>query len=272
MSTSTSARTKKAPTRVRNTSAGHGHGATPPASTTSSSSATALATASASASASASSAPSTQGAEEHWQLDSIEDALVDIRRGEFVVVVDDMDRENEGDLIIAAHNISTEQMAWLIRHSSGYICICLPAQRLEELDIKMMVEDNQDKNKTAYTVTVDYRHGTTTGISAHDRALTAVKLTDPSSTAADFSRPGHLVPLRAVDGGVLARKGHTEASIDLCRLAGLPPAGIICELVKADDPMGSMARRDDCFKFARDWGLKMISIEQIEQYRKQKGL
>ncbi|SCV68674.1 BQ2448_795 [Microbotryum intermedium] len=249
----------KAPTRVRNASASHCNGAIP---------------SSASASASAlTSAPSTQPeAEEDWQLDSIEDALADIKRGQFVVVVDDMDRENEGDLVIAAHNISTEQMAWLIRHSSGFICICLPAERLKELDIKMMVEDNQDKNKTAYTVTVDYRRGTTTGISAHDRALTAVKLTDPTSTAADFSRPGHLVPLRAVDGGVLARKGHTEASVDLCRLAGLPPAGIICELVKADDPTGSMARRDDCFKFARDWGLKMISIEQIEQYRKQKGL
>lgn len=134
--------------------------------------------------------------------------------------------------------------------------------------------------------------GTTTGISAHDRALTAVKLADPSSRPDDFSRPGHLVPLRAVDGGVLARRGHTEASVgascdhlifetpsltsctfpDLCKLAGLPPAGIICELVKPDDPLGGMARRDDCFAFARDWGLKMISIEQLEEYRRTNGL
>ncbi|BGP12850.1 hypothetical protein JCM10213_005223 [Rhodosporidiobolus nylandii] len=207
-----------------------------------------------------------------FELDSVEDALEAVKRGEFVVVVDDMDRENEGDLIIPAANITQQQMAWLIRHSSGYICICLPAERLAELDIKMMVEDNKEKHRTAYTVTCDYKHGTTTGISAHDRALTARKLADKSSKAEDFTRPGHLVPLRGVEGGVLARKGHTEASIDLCRLAGFPEAGIICELVKPDDPNGDMARRDDCFAFARQWGLKMISIEQLEQYRKEKGL
>ncbi|BGP36919.1 3,4-dihydroxy 2-butanone 4-phosphate synthase [Rhodotorula kratochvilovae] len=206
------------------------------------------------------------------ELDSVEDALACFRRGEFVVVVDDMDRENEGDLIIAADKISQQQMAWLIQHSSGYICICLPAARLAELDIKMMVEDNKEKHRTAYTVTCDYKHGTTTGISAHDRALTARKLADQESRPDDFTRPGHLVPLRAVDGGVLVRRGHTEASVDLCRLAGLPEAGVICELVKPNDPNGDMARRDDCFAFAREWGLKMISIEQIEQYRREKGL
>ncbi|GAA6051286.1 hypothetical protein JCM3770_006795 [Rhodotorula araucariae] len=206
------------------------------------------------------------------ELDSVEDALACFRNGEFVVVVDDMDRENEGDLIIAADKISQQQMAWLIQHSSGYICICLPAARLAELDIKMMVEDNKEKHRTAYTVTCDYKHGTTTGISAHDRALTARKLADPASRPDDFTRPGHLVPLRAVDGGVLVRRGHTEASVDLCRLAGLPEAGVICELVKPNDPNGDMARRDDCFAFAREWGLKMISIEQLEQYRRDKGL
>ncbi|GAA5899946.1 hypothetical protein JCM6882_007009 [Rhodosporidiobolus microsporus] len=207
-----------------------------------------------------------------FQLDSVEDALAAVKRNEFVVVVDDMDRENEGDLIIPAANISQQQMAWLIRHSSGYVCICLPAQRLAELDIKMMVEENKEKHRTAYTVTCDYKHGTTTGISAHDRALTARKLAEQSSKAEDFTRPGHLVPLRGVEGGVLARKGHTEASIDLCRLAGLPEAGIICELVKPDDENGDMARRDDCFQFARQWGLKMISIEQLAEYRREKGL
>lgn len=201
-------------------------------------------------------------------LDSVQDAVAAIATGEFVVVVDDMDRENEGDLIIAADKLTVEKMAWMIRHSSGYICICLPASRLAELEIGMMVADNQEKHRTAYTITCDYKHGTTTGISAHDRALTAFKLADPTSKPDDFTRPGHMVPLRAVEGGVLVRRGHTEASVDLCVLAGLAPAGVICELVKPDDPLGSMARRDDCFAFAQHWGLKMISIEQLEEYRR----
>ncbi|CEQ38962.1 SPOSA6832_00447, partial [Sporobolomyces salmonicolor] len=211
------------------------------------------------------------------QLDSVESAIAAIKAGEFVVVVDDMDRENEGDLICAAAGITQQQMAWLIRHTSsapgeheailvlirrptgsGYICICLPAQRLAELDIKMMVDDNQETHRTAYTVTCDYKR--------------ARKLADPTTTKEDFNRPGHLVPLRAVPGGVLERRGHTESSVDLCRLAGLPEAGVICELVKPDDPNGDMARRDDCFAFARQWGLKMISIEQLEQYRRENGL
>ncbi|GAA5877070.1 hypothetical protein JCM16303_006158 [Sporobolomyces ruberrimus] len=204
---------------------------------------------------------------ETLELDSIESALEAIKNGEFVVVVDDLDRENEGDLICSAQLITQQMMAWLIRHSSGYVCICLEKERLEALDLKMMVQQNQDLHKTAYTVTCDYAHGTTTGISAHDRALTARKLADQSTTAQDFNRPGHLVPLRANPGGVLKRRGHTEASVDLCKLAGLPPAGIICELVKPNDPNGEMARRDDCFEFASEHGLKMISIEQIEQYR-----
>ncbi|GAA5977598.1 hypothetical protein JCM21900_000539 [Sporobolomyces salmonicolor] len=220
----------------------------------------------------ASSAVPTSAPDAPLQLDSVESAIAAIKAGEFVVVVDDMDRENEGDLVCAAAGITQQQMAWLIRHSSGYICICLPAQRLAELDIKMMVDDNQETHRTAYTVTCDYKHGTTTGISAHDRALTARKLADPTTTKEDFNRPGHLVPLRAVPGGVLERRGHTESSVDLCRLAGLPEAGIICELVKPDDPNGDMARRDDCFAFAKQWGLKMISIEQLEQYRREKGL
>ncbi|KAM0755552.1 3,4-dihydroxy-2-butanone 4-phosphate synthase [Meredithblackwellia eburnea MCA 4105] len=208
------------------------------------------------------------GASPAFKLSSVEEAVAAFQKGEFLVVVDDESRENEGDLIIAAEKITVEKMAWLIKHSSGYICICLPADRLRELDIRMMVEENQEKHKTAYTVTVDYKYGTTTGISAHDRALTALKLSESSSKPEDFTRPGHMVPLRAVDGGVLARRGHTEASVDLCRLAGLRPAGVICELVKPDDPYGSMARRDDCFHFAQDWGLHMISIEQLEDFRK----
>lgn len=167
-------------------------------------------------------------------LDPIPEALEAFARGEFVVVVDDMDRENEGDLIIAASKITTEKMAWLIKHSSyacslpvrlllvltqkyiksGFICVCLTSERLDELQLPMMHTENQDRHKTAYCVTCDYKHGgVTTGISAHDRALTALKLSDKSASAQDFSRPGHVVPLRAVEGGVLARRGHTEASI-----------------------------------------------------------
>ncbi|KAG8898667.1 hypothetical protein FRB99_007234, partial [Tulasnella sp. 403] len=160
-------------------------------------------------------------------FDSMEDALEAFGRGEFLVVMDDESRENEGDLIIAADKITTEKMAWFIKHTSGYICISLPQERLEELDIPMMVPNNTEKHRTAYTVTVDYKQGTTTGISAHDRALTARMLASQSSKPDDFTRPGHMVPLRARPGGVLERKGHTEAAIDLCHLTSQPPAGLL---------------------------------------------
>ncbi|KAG0145678.1 hypothetical protein CROQUDRAFT_658337 [Cronartium quercuum f. sp. fusiforme G11] len=204
---------------------------------------------------------------ESIKLNTIEEALDAFRNGECLLVLDDLDRENEGDLIVSAAKISTEMMAWIIRHSSGYVCIALTRERLDALEIPMMVENNTDRHKTAYTHTVDYKHETTTGISAHDRAITALKLSDHSSQPDDFSRPGHMVPLRAVEGGVLSRKGHTEAAVDLCKLAGLPPAGVICELVKPDCPKGSMARRDDCALFARQWGLKIITIEDLRHYR-----
>ncbi|EGG01931.1 uncharacterized protein MELLADRAFT_91787 [Melampsora larici-populina 98AG31] len=203
-------------------------------------------------------------------LNTVDEALDAFRNGECLIVLDDMDRENEGDLIVSAAKISTEMMAWIIRHSSGYVCIALTADILENFNIPMMVENNTDPHKTAYTHTVDYKHGTTTGISAHDRALTALKLSDKTNKPEDFSRPGHMVPLRANQGGVLSRRGHTEAAVDLCKLSGLPPAGIICELVKPDCPQGSMARRDDCAVFARQWGLKMITIEDLYHYRLKK--
>jgi len=201
-----------------------------------------------------------------FQTDTIEDALASFRRGECLLVLDDCDRENEGDLVVSAAAISTQLMAWIIKHSSGYVCIALPGERLDELAIPLMIEANTEKHKTAYTHTVDYKYNTSTGISAHDRALTATKLSDRTSRAEDFTRPGHMVPLRAREGGVLARRGHTEAAIDLCKLAGLPPAGVICELVKPDCPLGSMARRDDCHRFARQWKLKIITIEDLVQY------
>ncbi|QRV74107.1 3,4-dihydroxy-2-butanone 4-phosphate synthase [Ceratobasidium sp. AG-Ba] len=209
-------------------------------------------------------------AEPAFKFDSMEDAMAAFARGEFIVVMDDEDRENEGDLIAAANLVTTEKMAWFIKHTSGYICISLPTERLEELDVPMMVPNNTEKHKTAYTVTVDYKYGTTTGISAHDRALTARKLVDGQSRPEDFSRPGHMVPLRARPGGVLTRKGHTEAAIDMCNLTGLPAGGLLCELVN-DDEQGSMARRDDCRAFADRWGLKMISVEMIAKWRLEHG-
>jgi len=211
--------------------------------------------------------PSMVAPEKAFHFDRMEEALEAFGRGEFLVVLDDENRENEGDLIIAADKITTEKMAWFIKHSSGYICISLPTDRLEELDIPMMVPNNTEKHRTAYTVTVDYKHGTTTGISAHDRALTARMLASASAKPEDFTRPGHMVPLRAREGGVLTRMGHTESAIDLCTLTSQPAAGLLCELVN-DDAEGSMARRDDCRAFADRWGIKMISVEMIARWRR----
>ncbi|PWN48025.1 3,4-dihydroxy-2-butanone 4-phosphate synthase [Violaceomyces palustris] len=282
-------------------------------------------------------------------FDPIEEAVEEIRKGEFVVVLDDEDRENEGDLIIAADKITSRQMAWFIKHSSGFICISLTPTRISELDIPMMVPNNTEKHKTAYTVTVDYKHGTTTGISAHDRALTSRMLADQSKGAKpeDFTRPGHLNPLRYTEGGVRVRMGHTEASVgelavpkptpkshayfplffhnpspscslhriavekmslrsqtprswkgtpssfpivtltsisplffslvslysqrkDLCIAAGLAPAALLCELVDPDDEEGGIASRDACLKFAKQHGLKVISIEELKRWREER--
>ncbi|KAI8974602.1 3,4-dihydroxy-2-butanone 4-phosphate synthase [Trametes punicea] len=207
-------------------------------------------------------------ARSQFAFDPIEDALEAFGRGEFLVVMDDENRENEGDLIIAASAVSTHKMAWMIKHTSGYICIALPGSRLEELQIPMMVPENEDRHRTAYTVTVDYKHGTTTGISAHDRALTARALAAPHTAPAAFSRPGHMVPLRAREGGVLARRGHTESALDLCAITGLPRAGVLCELVE-DNEEGSMMRRDACRRFADRWGIKMISVEMLARWRQE---
>ncbi|KAK7683388.1 hypothetical protein QCA50_013650 [Cerrena zonata] len=214
-------------------------------------------------------------------LDSMESALEAFGSGEFLVVVDDEGRENEGDLIIAASECSTEKMAWMIRYTSGYICCSLPGERLDELEIPMMVSENQELYRTAYTVTVDYKYGTTTGISAHDRALSARALASQVSTSSHFNRPGHLVPLRARSGGVLTRQGHTESGVDLCALTNLPKAGLLCELVldeedvsdstnggSGEDYVGGMMRRDACRRFADRWGLKMISVEMIRAWRR----
>lgn len=197
-------------------------------------------------------------------FDTVASAIQAIANGEFVIVVDDTDRENEGDLIIAAEKITTEKMAFLVKHSSGLVCVGMPAPRLQTLDLPQMVTHNADPFRTAFTVSVDYKYGTTSGISAADRALTLRKLADPTTQAEDFHRPGHIFPLRARRGGVLERPGHTEAAHDLAAMAGLQPVGVLCEIVNDD---GSMARHPDLFKFAQVHGLKIISIADMKAYR-----
>ncbi|KAI8376557.1 3,4-dihydroxy-2-butanone 4-phosphate synthase [Radiomyces spectabilis] len=209
-----------------------------------------------------------QAVPEKLQFHSVEDALKDFAENKFVLVMDDEDRENEGDLIIAAENITTAQMAFLVKYSSGYICVPTTGERLDTLELPLMVPRNTELMRTAYTVSVDYKHGTTTGISAHDRALTARKLADSTSKPDDFSRPGHILPLRAVPNGVFERFGHTEAAVDLCKLAKLPPVACIGELVKEDDEEGGMARRDDCIKFSNKHGIKIITIKDLIAYRR----
>lgn len=200
------------------------------------------------------------------KFDAVSEAIEAIANGEFVIVVDDTDRENEGDLIIAAEKITTEKMAFLVRHSSGLVCVAMGEERLRELQLPQMVTQNSDPFRTAFTVSVDYKHGTTSGISAAERALTLRKLADPSTRASDFLRPGHIFPLRARLGGVLERPGHTEAAYDLAAMAGLSPAGVLCEIVNED---GSMARRPDLLRFAKQHGLKAITIADLKVYRAQ---
>jgi 3,4-dihydroxy 2-butanone 4-phosphate synthase/GTP cyclohydrolase II len=196
-------------------------------------------------------------------LDRIEDALSAIARGQMVVVVDDASRENEGDLILAAEKATPEAVAFMVRHTSGVLCAALTADRLAALQLPLMVADNHESQGTAFTITVDYRHGTSTGISASDRAATLRALADPRAGAADFVRPGHVFPLRARPRGVLERRGHTEAAVDLARLAGLAPAGVLCELVNDD---GSMSRPPELHAFAQRHGLPIISVSDLSAY------
>ncbi|MCO1578782.1 bifunctional 3,4-dihydroxy-2-butanone-4-phosphate synthase/GTP cyclohydrolase II [Crossiella sp. SN42] len=201
------------------------------------------------------------------EFDTIEAAIADIAAGRPVVVVDDEDRENEGDLIFAAEKATPELIAFTVRYTSGYICVPLPESDCDRLDLPPMYHTNQDARGTAYTVTVDARSGVSTGISAADRAHTIRLLADAASTAADFNRPGHVVPLRAKEGGVLRRPGHTEAAVDLARLAGLRPAGVLCEVVSQKDD-GDMARRDELEVFAAEHDLKLVSIAGLIAYRR----
>ncbi|MGC8667618.1 MAG: bifunctional 3,4-dihydroxy-2-butanone-4-phosphate synthase/GTP cyclohydrolase II [Chthonomonadales bacterium] len=196
---------------------------------------------------------------------TIEEAIEDIRQGKIIIVVDDEDRENEGDFIMAAEKCTPEAMNFIIKYGRGIPCVPTTAKRLAELQIPMMVDHNTARLGTAMTVTVDARHGTTTGISAYDRARTVRVFVDPNATPADLMRPGHIIPLRAEEGGVLKRAGHTEATVDLMRLAGLYPAGVLCEIV-ADD--GSMARLPQLEELAQRFHLKIITIADLIKYRR----
>ncbi len=198
-------------------------------------------------------------------LDRIEDAIDAIRAGGMAVVVDDADRENEGDLIMAAEKATPSAIAFIVRHTSGVVCAALTGARLRALQLPLMVADNAESKGTAFTITVDYRIGTSTGISAADRAATLVALADPRISADDFGRPGHVFPLRARPGGVLERRGHTEAAVDLARAAGLSPCGVLCEIVDDD---GSMARLASLREFAARHQLPLVSIADLVAYRR----
>ena len=199
-------------------------------------------------------------------FDTVEAAIEDIRRGRMVIVADDEDRENEGDLVAAAANITPEVVNFMATHARGLICVAMTPTRADQLGLPLMAEQNTETFRTAFTVSVDGhpRFGVTTGISAQDRAKTIELLVDPETRPSDLRRPGHVFPLRAVPGGVLRRVGQTEASVDLARLAGMPPSGVICEIMNED---GTMARRPQLEQFARKHDLKFITVAQIVAYR-----
>jgi len=197
-------------------------------------------------------------------FDAIEDSIEEIRRGRIIIVLDDEDRENEGDFTMAAEKVTPEAINFMARHGRGLICLAMTGERLDELQVPLMVSHNTTKLGTAFTVSIEARQGVTTGISASDRATTIRTAVDPKSTPADLVRPGHVFPLRARPGGVLERAGQTEASVDLARLAGLYPAGVICEVMKDD---GTMARVPELTEVARTHGLKIITVADLIAYR-----
>ncbi|KAL9097157.1 MAG: hypothetical protein Q9165_000584 [Trypethelium subeluteriae] len=215
------------------------------------------------------------------KFDTIEDTIASFATGNFVIVLDSPSRENEGDLIISASSLIPSKAAFLIRHTSGYLCAPLPASRCDSLDLPPMISAhaNADPNRTAYTLTVDAAHpDVSTGISAHDRSLTCRTLADPRSGPESFRRPGHVVPLRAREGGVRERQGHTEAAVELCRLAGMEQAAVICEMVRdgeevegrAERDGAGMMRRDECLAFGERWGLRVCTIEDLVRYVEEK--
>jgi 3,4-dihydroxy 2-butanone 4-phosphate synthase/GTP cyclohydrolase II len=198
------------------------------------------------------------------RFSSIDDAVEDIRAGRVVIVIDDEDRENEGDFVVAAQGCTAETINFMAKHGRGLICVALTSQRAKDLSLDLMVDSNTSLHETSFTVSVDYIHGTTTGVSAFDRNATVHALINPGTTMGDLARPGHIFPLRAMEGGVLRRAGHTEAVVDLCRLAGVYPAGVICEILNED---GSMARVADLLVIAKQFGLKVITVKDLIEYR-----
>ncbi len=196
-------------------------------------------------------------------LSKIEDAIAALARGGMIVVVDDESRENEGDIIVASDAVTPEAIAFMMKHARGLICVAIEGERLDALDLPLMVPQNTEYLQTAFTVSVDYIPGTTTGISAFDRAATVKALMDPATAPKDFARPGHIFPLRAHPRGVRGRPGHTEAAVDLARLAGMSPSGVICEVANDD---GTMARLPELVAFAALHQLPLISIEDLIAY------
>ena len=199
-------------------------------------------------------------------LATIEEALKDIEEGRLIIVVDDENRENEGDLLVAAEKVTPDAINFMIKHARGLVCMPMTGERLDELDIPMMVDQkhNTSAHCTAFTVSIEAKHGVTTGISAYDRAHTVQTIIDPKTRPEDIAKPGHIFPLRAKDGGVLIRAGHTEATVDLAKLAGLYPAGVICEILNSD---GTMARMPQLEKIADEYNLKIVSIADLIAYR-----
>ncbi|MBU7006632.1 bifunctional 3,4-dihydroxy-2-butanone-4-phosphate synthase/GTP cyclohydrolase II [Phosphitispora fastidiosa] len=198
-------------------------------------------------------------------FNTIEEALIDFKQGRMIIVVDDEDRENEGDLLMAAEKVTPEAINFMATHGRGLICTPMTAERCDELELAAMVTNNTDSHETAFTVSVDAKGKTTTGISAYERAITIKVMMDPQTKPADLCRPGHVFPLRAKSGGVLRRAGHTEAAVDLARMAGMYPAGVICEIMKED---GTMARVPELKEFAAKHGLKIITIANLINYRR----
>jgi 3,4-dihydroxy 2-butanone 4-phosphate synthase / GTP cyclohydrolase II len=198
------------------------------------------------------------------KFDTIEDAIEDFRQGKILIVVDDEDRENEGDFVLAAEKTTPEAINFFVKEGRGVVCTPITAARAKELNLDLMVDANTSLHETPFTVSIDYLHGTTTGVSVADRSITVRALVDPNAQANDFARPGHIFPLRAMEGGVLRRAGHTEAVVDLCQLANLYPAGVLCEIL-ADD--GTMARVPQLLKIAEQFNLKIITVRALIEYR-----
>ena len=197
----------------------------------------------------------------------VEEAVEEIKSGKILIIVDDEDRENEGDFVCAAEYVTPDIINFMVTHGKGMVCVALTGKRLDELGLPLMVDNNSALHGTQFTVTIDAIEGTTTGISAVDRSLTIKKIIDKNSKASDFARPGHIFPLRAFDEGVLRRAGHTEAAVDLCRLASLQPAGVLCEILSEN---GEMARVPELIKIAEKFGLKIITVKDIISYRLKK--